>query len=91
MRVIIRGNWAPHVGTDYCDALGIYDNLEQAREHALDYAWNFWEDDDNYNEETGEYEGEGPDYYIEEYDPETHDMHKAGGGSFEENFKHMEA
>ncbi len=86
MRVIIRGNWAPCVGTDYCDALGIYDSLEAAAQDADDHAWETWEDDDNTDPETGEYEGEGPDYWTEEYDSEKHDMHKSGGGSFEDEF-----
>lgn len=90
MRVIIRGNWAHYVGTDYCDALGIYDNLEDARQEAEDYAWDHFEEDPDSYGDDGEYEGEGPDYYIEEYDPEIHDMHRSGGGSFEDDFAFME-
>lgn len=90
MRVIIRGNWAPYVGTDYCEALGIFDSLEDAARDADDRAWETWDDDDNTNEETGEYEGEGPDYWTEEYDPEKHDMHRAGDDSFEDEFQQME-
>jgi hypothetical protein len=92
MRVIIKGNWAPYVGTDYCEALGVYDNLEQARQDAEDVAWERWEDCDNEDEETGEYVGEGPDFYVEEYIPgeDGHDMERAGGGSFEDDFAGME-
>lgn len=89
MRVIIRGNWARYVGTDYCDALGIYDSLEDAQSDAEEYAWNIWEDDED-DYEDGEYVGEGPDYYVEEYDPEVHDGHKSGGGSFEYIFERWE-
>ena len=92
MRVIIRGNWAPYVGTNYCEALGVFDSLEDkdCRGAAEDRAWETWEDDDNTDEETGEYEGEGPDYYVEEYDPDEHDMLRTGGGSFEDDFASIE-
>ena len=40
VKVIIRGNWAPYVGTDYCEALGVYDTLEEARADAEQYAWD---------------------------------------------------
>lgn len=82
MKVIIKGNWAPYVGTDYCEALGIFNSLEEAQDAAADYAWDRWEEQD---EDQG-FEDEGPDYYVEEYDPAEHDMHRAGGGSFEGDF-----
>lgn len=91
MRVIIRGNWAHYAGTDYCDALGIYDSLADAELDALAYAWDHFEEEEgSYNEDTDEYEGEGPDYYVEEYDPEEHDCHRVGGGSFADEFEWME-
>lgn len=83
MKVIIRGNWSNCVGTDYCDALGIYPNLASAYDDAEEYAWNLWQPQDE--EDTG-IEDEGPDYCIEEYDPAEHDNHRAGGGSFEGAF-----
>lgn len=90
MRVIIRGSWARYVGTDYCDALGVFDSLHDAGEAAEEYAWNIFEEDpDDY--EDGEYVGEGPDYYVEEYNPDEHDGHRAGGGSFEDDFIRFES
>tara|TARA_B100001146_G_scaffold203924_1_gene196817 strand:+ start:85 stop:339 length:255 start_codon:yes stop_codon:yes gene_type:complete len=83
IKVIIRGNWAPYVGTDYCDALGIFDSLEDARDCALDYAYNIWEPE----ETEDDIEPEGPDYWIEEYDPKVHDGLRPGGGSFKNDFK----
>lgn len=88
MRVIIQGNWAPYIGTDYCDALGIYDSLKDAQNDAEDYAWDMWEGD--YEAEESGIEDEGPDFWISEYEPEVHDRLKAGGGSFEEDFAGME-
>jgi hypothetical protein len=73
------------VGTDYCDALGTYDSLAAAEDDAMTYAWDHWEEP-----EESDFEDEGPDYFIEEYDPEKHDRLKAGGGSFEGEFAHWE-
>ena len=88
VKVIIRGNWANYVGTNYCDALGIYNNLDEAWGDADTYAWDRFEpDDEDYDD--GEYVGEGPDYWIEEYDPTVHDDYRAGGGSFEDEFSRM--
>lgn len=86
MRVIIKGTWAPYVGTDYCDALGTYDSLESpdALAAAADFAWDIWEPDD----EDG-FEDEGPDYHLEEYDPDKHDMQRSGGGSFLTDFERL--
>lgn len=92
MRVIIRGSWSDCVGTDYCDALGIYEGLE-ARDcvvDAHDYAWNIWSPQEREEEEDDGLEPEGPDYYVEEYDPDKHDCLRASGGSFEDDFLQME-
>lgn len=83
MKVIIKGNWAPYVGTDYCEALGIFDSLEEAQDAAQDYAWDRWEG--CYDDCDG-IEDEGPGYYVEEYNPAEHDMLRAGGGSFDGDF-----
>lgn len=84
MKVIIKGHWSDCVGTDYCEALGVYDSLEAAQSDADSKAWDMWEpqDDDNDGFEVT------PDYYIEEYIPgeNGHDMLRAGGGSFEDDF-----
>jgi hypothetical protein len=85
MRVIIRGNWGPYVGPDYCDVLGIYDSLEDAVQDAEDYAYDVWEPD-----EDSDFEDEGPEYWIEEYDQEKHDNLRAGGGSFLPEFEAIE-
>jgi hypothetical protein len=53
---------------------------------AADRAWETWEPD---TDEDG-IEDEGPDYWIEEYNPDEHDMLRAGGGSFEDDFKGWE-
>lgn len=87
MRVIIRGYWGNCVGTDYCDALGIYDNLEDASGDADTYAWSIYEPDENSGDD---FEDEGPDYWISEYNSDTHDMLRAGGGSFKAEFERME-
>lgn len=84
MRVIIRGNWAPYVGTDYCEALGIYDSLEAAGHDAQTRAEESWEPDED------GFDDEGPDYWVEEYNPDVHDMLRAGGGSFADEFERME-
>lgn len=90
IKVVILGNWASCVGTDYCDALGTYPSLEDAWGDAKDYAWNRWEPDEPEDgEDYNVLDDEGPDYSIEEYDPEKHDMLKAGGGSFEDEFRRM--
>jgi len=86
MRVIVRGMWAPYVGTDYCEALGIFDSLDEAEPHASDLAHDRWEPD----EEDNGIEDEGPEYWVEEYDPEKHDGYRAGGGSFEDDFRRWE-
>lgn len=87
MRVVIKSNWAPYVGTDYCDALGIYDNLEEAQADAIEYAWDQWE---GASDDGDDFEDEGPEAIVQEYDPEIHDCLKAGGGSFVEEFERME-
>jgi hypothetical protein len=87
MQVIIQGHWASYVGTDYCAALGNFDSLEDksALAAAEDYAWSVFEEDEDAYED-GEYVGEGPDYWLEEYNPEIHDSLRAGGGSFADDF-----
>lgn len=93
MRVIIKGA-GPTIGMDYCDALGIYDTLQQAEEDGFQYAVQHLESygydydpegEDDYETVTSEV-----DFELVEYDPEKHDMLKAGGGSFEGEFARME-
>lgn len=84
MKVIILGNWSNCSGTDYCAALGNFDSLKAAEQAAMDYAWSTFENGEE--DEDSLFEYDGPDYYIEEYNPEKHDMLKAGGGSHEDDF-----
>lgn len=78
---VILSNWAPYVGTDYCEYLGAYESEKDALSEAEDYAWDRWESE---CEEDDEWEDEGPDVVVEVYDPEKHDMLRAGGGSFQD-------
>lgn len=87
IKVIIRGHWANYVGTDYCYALGIYNSLDEAMPDAETMAWESYEPD----EDDSGIEDEGPDFWVEEYDPEKHDMLRGGGGSFEDEFSRMMA
>lgn len=43
-------------------------------------------DDDD---DEAEYYVSSIDGYYEEYDPEKHDIHRSGGGSFEEDFERL--
>ena len=88
--VVIRGNWAPYVGTDYCHALGVYPSISDnaCLEDAHLFAQETWEGPEEGEEEDG-IMSEGPEYWVEAYDPDTHDMLRGGGGSFEEDFAKM--
>jgi len=86
MKVLIRSNWGPFIGTDYVEALGVYDSLDAAMPDALQYAHDKWEPDDD---EDNPLEDEGPDVVVEEYNPLTHDDERAGGGSFADDFARM--
>jgi hypothetical protein len=82
IKVIIHSNYSPYAGSEYCAALGSYPSLEDAQGDATDYAYDRWES----WEEDEDFEDEGPNYWIEIYNPEIHDMLRPGGGSFEEDF-----
>jgi hypothetical protein len=90
-RIIIRGRWSDCVGTDYCEPLGIYEvdangePCQEAWDDACQVAWDRWSPQDPCDEWD-----EGPEYYIEIYDPEKHDRKRAGGGSFEPEFTYIE-
>jgi len=91
-RIVIRGDWSDCVGTDYCEALGIYEvddkggPCNDAWDDAAQVAWDKWEPQNPVDV----WEDEGPDYYIEVYDPEKHNMLRGGGGSFETDFIFIE-
>lgn len=61
-----------------------------ALDHAESYGYYPYPDDDeDFDEDLDEeYEGytQGIEGYYEEYDPKKHDMLRAGGGSFENDF-----
>ena len=88
MKVVVKycGYYA---GTSAWSALGDYDSLEETQDDA--YAWacdqhSQWEQDEADCEEDS-YFWQSVDYEIFEYDPEKHDMNRAGGGSFADDFK----
>lgn len=61
-----------------------------AQDMCIDYIGSYGfdfdpEGDDDYETVTSEL-----DYYYEEYCPDKHDMYRAGGGSFADDFKLME-
>lgn len=102
MRLILVLGSGPTVGMDYCDILGVYpddvpDNqiLSEARDYALEHVSGYMEVLTDEPEEEGWqhyvdycYE-EDIDYWIEDYNPEIHDMQKTGGGSFQEGFDRL--
>lgn len=91
MRVIIRSHWHPNSnGTEYTEALGIYDDIRSAESDGFDYAMDKYEEPSEEEQEDNGFEDEGPDVVLEEYDPDKHDGQKAGGGSFEDDFKEFE-
>jgi len=93
------------IGTDACIAFIVEDDAteedinEYAWELALDQASSYWEViDTDSDDDTMEAYEEDPESYIltedvevawEDYSPEKHDMFRAGGGSFEEDFARM--
>jgi hypothetical protein len=101
MRKIILRGYAKTVGTDFAEAAGfpegtpdsVLDNacwqaaIDNAQMYGYDYVSDYWgeydEDDDSLISE------DDLGYYWEEYDPEIHDGHRMGGGSFEEDFERL--
>lgn len=95
-KIIIRGS-GKTVGTDFAEALLVPDNTsdEEITQYAFDtsvenaqmYGWDLVDD---YSTDEDTYENEVTsdelEYYWEDYDPEEHDSHRAGGGSFEYDF-----
>jgi len=92
MRVMMWSHWHPNSnGTDYWEALGLYDDLgKEAQEDAHQVANDRYEWPSEEEQEESGIETEGPDVMLEEYDPEKHDMLKAGGGSFADEFERLE-
>lgn len=79
-----------------CEGMSEEDKNTEAWEHAIANAESFgdyWDDDDTINQmkesdEWGDRDfcGEDLDYFWELYSPDKHDMYRAGGGSFKEDF-----
>lgn len=88
MRKIIAFYSGPYAGTDACSAFLVPASLSEGGviDWIADWAWNEHEQWVEYNEDEDYIEDEGPDYWFEDYEAEKHDMHRAGGGSFEEDF-----
>lgn len=87
MRKVIGFYEGPFVGTSASCAFLVPTHLSE--EQVLDCiaGWAY-EEHDNWVDEAEE-QGlfdDGPDYWFEDYDSEKHDMLRAGGGSFEDDF-----
>lgn len=90
MRVIMWSHWHPNSnGTEYYEALGAYDSLDAARGDAQEVANDRYEWPSEEEEEESGFETEWPDTMVEEYNPDIHDCQRAGGGSFEADFKRL--
>lgn len=86
MRKIIAFYSGPFAGTDSCAAFVVDNRLtdDQIVRWLEPWAWD--EHDQWADEDSDEFEEEGPDYHFEDYNPEKHDMLRVGGGSFEDDF-----
>lgn len=97
MRKIILQGSGKYVGMDFAEALLVPDDttIEQLDEYAWEAAvasadmyGYYLVEDYSEDEDASEYEVTGDDLCgsWEDYDPEKHDMLRAGGGSFEDDF-----
>lgn len=87
MRVIMWSHWHPNSnGSEYWEALGEYPDLKSAEADAREEAWNRYEEPSQVEQDEDGWEDEGPEWFVEEYDPEKHDRHSIGG-SFENDFQ----
>lgn len=98
-KIIFRGS-AKTVGTDFAEAALYPDDTpdhildrdcwEAAVANSEMYGWELVDDYDYDSEDDSYYDNyctyDDINGYWEEYDPEEHDGHRAGGGSFEEDF-----
>lgn len=100
MRKIIAILGGPVVGMDSHDALLVNDSdtdeqinqmvYDLCVEHYNSYGYE-GNGDDRYAEEFGDDVEMEYDFHWEDYDPTKHDIHKAGGGSFRDDFDRMAA
>ena len=91
------------VGCEGTDLLSLPDNHTEAEldeavwdmalNHAQAYGTEPYPDDYEDGDEGEEYDlySENIEGHAELYDPELHDQHRAGGGSFQDEIDHVEA
>ncbi len=86
----------PTVGIGAVEALGTFESFAKAEEALRgffdDWHSNWEPEPDDFDDEQDYHDAVADfwsdiDCYVEEYDPEKHDMLRAGGGSFEEDFE----
>lgn len=88
MRKIIGFYNGPFCGTDATQAFVVPATYTDAQilDHILDWAYQEHEQWVDQAEEDG-IEDEGPDFYFEDYDPDKHDMLRAGGYGWDDVFE----
>lgn len=99
MRKIILRGYAKTVGTDFAEAALFDDDVtddqldmaafDAAVANAEMFGWDYIGDDcieDDYENTVSDSE---LGYYWEDYNGDEHDGYRSGGGSFEEDFKHL--
>lgn len=103
MKCVIVKCSGPTVGMDCTDILGVYPDdmpsaqiLSEARDYAIEHVSSYMtvmedepDEEDGYSYLSDYCYEEDIDYTFEDYNPEIHDMHKAGGGSFKEGFERL--
>lgn len=87
MRKLIVHLMTGYCGEDAHEALEIGDDY--TTQEIDDICWNLALDNaESYGyEEADPYLFERIEYIWEDYDPNEHDMHRSGGGSFEDDFR----
>ena len=71
---------AYYMAVEHAESYGYYPSDEGDDSYCED------DEDDGWNSDKV---SEGIEGYAEPYDPEVHDMHRSGGGSFEDDFKRL--
>ena len=90
MRKIIGFYIGPVCGTDATEAFVV--SKSATNDEILDYIVDWANQEHEQWVDGCEDEGiddDGPDYYFEDYDPEKHDMLKAGGGDWDYDFERL--
>lgn len=89
---VFWSHWHPNSnGSDYWEALGFYEEheVETRTADAQQAAWDRYEEPTQEEQDEDGMEDCGPEYLVEEYDPDKHDNLKSGGGSFQDEFDRM--